>query len=834
MYQFIQNLWGDEVCKAHHFIFALMIVGLSMTLTYTARADDVDFYVVPPIGGIDYQNSYFNILTPNGLVAGGSTTNHIGSVTYNEGLIWTADGGAQSVGILSLFTSGSGYSSIYYLSDDGNVAFGVSSNSDGIYNWTEAFRWTEASGMEGLGFLAPNTYGYGYSYPFLMSLDGSVVAGQSSNSDGIYNWTEAFRWTEASGMEGLGFLAPYTIGYGYSSPSLMSLDGSVVAGQSSNSDGINDWNEAFRWTEASGMEGLGFLAPYTIGYGYSSPSLMSLDGSVIVGQSSNSDGINDWDEAFRWTEANGMAGLGFLAPTTYGYGYSYPSLMSLDGSVIVGQSSNSDGINDWDEAFRWTEANGMEGLGFLAPYTFGYGYSYPSLMSLDGSVIVGDSSNSDGINDWNEAFRWTEASGMEGLGFLAPFTYGYGYSYPSLMSLDGSVIVGDSSNSDGIIDWYEPFRWTEDAGMQTIGEWIGPDVDLTGLRFVFVGDMSADGNVLVGQIQIDGGASYSAFYARKGGLISPEILAASLYSMLPFEAAQEAETAGLLSGIADVASHSDCDHEVSAHRFCVFGSASAGQVDDDALGTDNRTTWTGGVQTALNSHWRIGIAGTRAVRHVDGLAFGTRHRSVTGGLNFFVKREPDQRGLELTASALLAQIDLETSRGYLNGNDLERATSSTDGQAMGALARAGWRFGVSPTASLMPFGEATILRTEFDAFAEQEGPFPLSAEAQDRTSLRTRLGAEGAIDIKSHTTLWASGAWAHRSENTTLGLNGTVQDIGDFMLPGVAVPEDWAEGSLGLTATPMPSVSFGASVTGRSDAVDMPEVEGRFTVSIGF
>ena len=728
MYQFIQNLWGDEVCKAHHFIFALMIVGLSMTLTYTARADDVDFYVVPPIGGIDYQNSYFNILTPNGLVAGGSTTNHIGSVTYNEGLIWTADGGAQSVGILSLFTSGSGYSSIYYLSDDGNVAFGVSSNSDGIYNWTEAFRWTEASGMEGLGFLAPNTYGYGYSYPFLMSLDGSVVAGQSSNSDGIYNWTEAFRWTEASGMEGLGFLAPYTIGYGYSSPSLMSLDGSVVAGQSSNSDGINDWNEAFRWTEASGMEGLGFLAPYTIGYGYSSPSL----------------------------------------------------------------------------------------------------------MSLDGSVIVGDSSNSDGINDWNEAFRWTEASGMEGLGFLAPFTYGYGYSYPSLMSLDGSVIVGDSSNSDGIIDWYEPFRWTEDAGMQTIGEWIGPDVDLTGLRFVFVGDMSADGNVLVGQIQIDGGASYSAFYARKGGLISPEILAASLYSMLPFEAAQEAETAGLLSGIADVASHSDCDHEVSAHRFCVFGSASAGQVDDDALGTDNRTTWTGGVQTALNSHWRIGIAGTRAVRHVDGLAFGTRHRSVTGGLNFFVKREPDQRGLELTASALLAQIDLETSRGYLNGNDLERATSSTDGQAMGALARAGWRFGVSPTASLMPFGEATILRTEFDAFAEQEGPFPLSAEAQDRTSLRTRLGAEGAIDIKSHTTLWASGAWAHRSENTTLGLNGTVQDIGDFMLPGVAVPEDWAEGSLGLTATPMPSVSFGASVTGRSDAVDMPEVEGRFTVSIGF
>jgi uncharacterized membrane protein len=173
---------------------------------------------------------------------------------------------------------------------------------------------------------------------------------------------------------------------------------------SSNSDGVNDWNEAFVWTEAGGMQGLGVLGVQTGGYRFSQANLMSSDGSVISGQSSNSDGVNDWNEAFVWTQGGGMQGLGVLAPWTGGGRESYAFAMASDGSVIAGRSTNSDGIEDWEEAIRWTQGGGMQGLGVLSPWAGGGRSSNAYVMSSDSNVIAGESSNSNGVDNWNEAF----------------------------------------------------------------------------------------------------------------------------------------------------------------------------------------------------------------------------------------------------------------------------------------------------------------------------------------------------------------------------------------------------------------------------------------------
>jgi len=75
-------------------------------------------------------------------------------------------------------------------------------------------------------------------------------------------------------------------------------------------------------------------------------------------------------------QAASFRGLGFLDSSNPNI-YSYARGVSADGSVVVGESgiSNSNEI----EAFRWTQEEGMVGLGFLAgsnsKYTNAWGVS---------------------------------------------------------------------------------------------------------------------------------------------------------------------------------------------------------------------------------------------------------------------------------------------------------------------------------------------------------------------------------------------------------------------------------------------------------------------------
>ena len=65
------------------------------------------------------------------------------------------------------------------------------------------------------------------------------------------------------------------------------------------------------------------------------------------------------------------------------------------------------------------------------------GFYSPSGVSADGSVIVGTRHTDNGYT--NEAFRWTQSSGIVGLGFLANDHHG---SIATDVSADGSVVVG--------------------------------------------------------------------------------------------------------------------------------------------------------------------------------------------------------------------------------------------------------------------------------------------------------------------------------------------------------------------------------------------------------
>ena len=75
----------------------------------------------------------------------------------------------------------------------------------------------------------------------------------------------------------------------------------------------------------------------------------SADGSVVVGWGSSALGR----EAFRWSAAEGMVGLGLLPGGDRSRAYG----VSADGSIIVGTARNADGIT---VGFVWTSRNRNE------------------------------------------------------------------------------------------------------------------------------------------------------------------------------------------------------------------------------------------------------------------------------------------------------------------------------------------------------------------------------------------------------------------------------------------------------------------------------------------
>lgn len=165
----------------------------------------------------------------------------------------------------------------------------------------------------------------------------------------------------------------------------------------------------------------------------------------------------DWrQEAFRWTVAGGMLGLGHLPGTTRSsQGIAFG--VSGDGSVVVGASGG--------HAFRWTSAAGLIDLGVGTAYG----------VSDDGSVVVGDSGG--------EAVRWTSPEGLVALGDPSSTAYA--------ASADGSIIVGRGSKG--------AFLWDTTHGIRPLRDVLQDQgLDLTGWTLSEARDVSADGLTLVG------------------------------------------------------------------------------------------------------------------------------------------------------------------------------------------------------------------------------------------------------------------------------------------------------------------------------------------------
>jgi probable HAF family extracellular repeat protein len=226
---------------------------------------------------------------------------------------------------------------------------------------SNAFLWTKATGLQGLGTLdgtGNDSSAYG------VNASGQVV-GQANSSVGGSD--QAFVWSASSGMVGLG-----TLGGPTSVANAINASGQV-AGQS---DLASGFTAGFLWTQSGEMQNIG-----TLPGGQQSGANAINSAGEIAGWAN----VGSNDDPIIWTESGGLVNLGINASC------GATALGLNDSGEVIGWFNNSSGCSFTSHGFSWTHSGGLKDLGVLSggQYSFAYG------INSTGQIVgTGDSSTS--------------------------------------------------------------------------------------------------------------------------------------------------------------------------------------------------------------------------------------------------------------------------------------------------------------------------------------------------------------------------------------------------------------------------------------------------------
>lgn len=587
-------------------------------------------------------------------------------------------------------------------------------------------------------------------------------------------------------------------------------------------------------------------------------TLVSGDGKVVYGRVSDvADGANatDLSALVRWSNietatpgqliisVDAAAGvLGFTPKSVIANDTTY------DGSVMIGY-----GDADQPQALLWTLGGGGEtGTFRKLDLPDGFEGSFGSLISKAGEVGVGL-----GITDTDSGFhvlRWELGAGGDTLDISRTSkTVGSSHAADSEetiydvvtgMSEDGSIIVGTN-----VVDFQNvltspttAFRWSDADGWQTISEFLAShDVDVEGWTFDSTGsimpalggtlpqggrNISADGSVIIGRgTRALGEGQFEDIYwltrctsvEENCGVTTEDDIYEGVVSV-----GSMAEVSNLyFDDLFSTLSHTSGQAGPNGSMFG-WGAGDSDPMSSAGLGINLR----------LGSTMTGSLAVSRA-HIVTPLAFdGEAAFDATAISAYFADRPTS--GLVWDAGVSAAALTGEVGRGYLNGNDVEFSSGETDGSALGARARLGWRFAdVAPQTAVTPYAGYTFARSSYEGWTETGGSFP--AVFSDFTTLThiVRAGVDVEHDFTGGVVGTAGLAVVRRTTDS-----GTMT----FDLPGIiggdvsaeTGPATWAEVNLGLTV-PLAETATGLfGVTGRIPEDGDVSVAGHAALNFAF
>ncbi|WP_439544103.1 autotransporter domain-containing protein [Hyphomicrobium sp.] len=619
----------------------------------------------------------------------------------------------------------------------------------------------------------------------------NMLSGMSGDGKVLIGMTDTQIWVWSNGV----YTFPVGFG-GFAAQFAANFDGSVIVG---NADTGGGTFHGVMWTAGSAVPtdlhfGAAFDPGGTLnGYATSRADGVSGDGTVVTGSATNGGGI---DQAYVWTQATGMVGIGTLP----GYTDSFGKAISGNGKVVIG-----DAADPTTQAFRWSQAMGMTGLGFLNGGTVTYAHG----VNHDGSVIVGhgDSSRSTG-----EAYRWTQATGLVSLGFVSGNTR----SLATAVSADGSIVVGYSSGGGPT----QAFRWTAVTGMRSIQSLLAESgVNLGGWQLWFAQGISADGSIIAGRGLNPATVTDDIWLVRCvsmfcQGLTTESELANSYSGQAAVGHTANAAIGGALTTMQEYATQARASQGSRSSPYSVFAY---GAYDSDPV-----TSGTLGITVDLPDQMIAGFS-VSAARVETEMVYDGSADMRGGGLSAFLARVPDT-GLQWLVGVNGLLLDGDIERGYTNGVGRVYSKGETSSDGFGAIARVGWteQFGAL---QLTPFASYTFSQTTLDAYTETDGVFTSSFEGMKSTAETARFGADARYTFKPDTWIWGTLAWGHRLDGGKgADVTATLVNWVPMSVPGVAATEDWLEVGGGVR---LPAWDKGA-ITG-SVTASIPEDEGDTT-----
>ncbi len=341
---------------------------------------------------------------------------------------------ATFVGIGDL-PGGSFESAINSVSDDGTTVVGFSDDGSAFGG---AFRWTAETGIQPI-VAAPSS-------GFDVTPDGSAVVGIYGTPDRAFHWNP-------SGLLDLGLLSTGT----FSAPVAISPDGGTIVGLADRITTVNIGGFdiqvpeiiAVRWTDTVGpvVLGDGDLPggdPFQVGaeLAFAQARDVATGGVTVVGEAYSSAG----PEAFLWTSADGMEGLGDLPGGAF---ESRAQAVTADGTVVLGSGTSGIGC----ESFVWTDAEGMMGLGAIPAGLPDAGSGWEALDLTDDASVLAGRTSCRFHDETAAAVVWDAVNGLRSVQSILEDDFGLDLTgwhlFGAVISADGRVLAGGGINPDG-------------------------------------------------------------------------------------------------------------------------------------------------------------------------------------------------------------------------------------------------------------------------------------------------------------------------------------------------------------------------------------------------
>ncbi|QDX82312.1 hypothetical protein B9N43_14330 [Denitratisoma sp. DHT3] len=717
-----------------------------------------------------------------------------GFLTLGSGVAW-AGGSLEAVASPDVTNIGKGAQG---MSDDGTVVVGSVRLDPYTYR---AYKFTTAGATE-----LPGPSGATEVVAEAASADGSVIAGRSYSGGTTYG---ALVW-ENGALTQLPNLNTSAGSVQQGFARAVSDDGSMVAGESySGTVYTGGGLHAVRWAKSGGS----WSAPQDLqGNGFSATRVLDMDaaGNTVVGYGAHGDLTN---EAYRWTAATGMVGLGLLAEHLGGqYPTSRATGVSADGSVVTGYSTSN---GDDKRAFRWTAAGGMVNLGTLSGGT----YSMGNDINADGTVIVGSADQPVVVNGVTQnftggtGFRWTQASGMQSVAaWLTANGVDVGkntFSDARAVNAAGNVVMG-SGQINGSTQIYlarvDATSAGGSGGGTTGGTGGGTGTTGGGTSGSGTGNAGSDdsgsgtsGGGATGGTGNTGGGSGST-----GAGATPPVGGGGVIGLADFHDSLMSTWVQSLNTVA------------RRYGLSLWGAHHRTLMDSGLANADGNGVWITGdfardndqdMRQALGEagvfhdfapNLRIGAGiGANGVR--QDLAFGGKTRAHGSYLVAEADYAPTgQRDWILSATGLYGEMDARISRGYLNGATVDASSGDSTAKTWAARLRVdrhdAWSTGAFRWS---PFAAYSHAETRMDAYTERGGSFPVSYGKQKVDSDELRLGVTARTALGRNTDLRIRGE-AVSARVATGTVAGQVLGTGGFAFAFTTSSDSRSWGRLGL------------------------------------